>query len=252
MADILIPKNLVERHSPQDAEDRSKAAQAIGAAWVERFINVGGLKADHRVLDIGCGPGRMAIAIGERLDWKNQYFGFDIFKEDIDFATKAITGEHPTFKFGHLDIRNEHYNPNGRIAAENMKFPVPGKSFDFAFATSIFTHFNENDVRNYVSETYASLASGGTFLATFFLIPPDYDTAPPNPKARFRLEHKLAPHVRALYAHDPLKAIGYDLAFIRDMYAKIGFQDLKYVPGSWNCAPGAVSNQDILVARKLG
>jgi SAM-dependent methyltransferase len=249
---ILIPEKLLDRHSPQDADDRSAAAREIGAAWAERFIDLAGLKATDRVLDIGCGPGRMAIAIGEKLGWSNQYFGFDIFKRDIKFARKAIAKRYRSFTFEHLDIRNEHYNPKGRIAADSVKFPVSQNFFDFAFATSVFTHFTENDIRNYVRETYSALRPGGTFLATYFLVPRDYDTTPPNPRARFRLEHKIASHVRILYRNDPLKAVGYDVDWVSALYGQAGFFDLRIIHGAWNCAPGAVSSQDILIARKPG
>lgn len=252
LSGILIPKELVDRHSPQNADDRSVAAREIGAAWVQRFIDFAGLRGTDRVLDIGCGPGRMAIAVGEKLGWSNQYFGFDIFKEDIKFAQKAIARNRRNFKFKHLNIYNEHYNPKGRIAADKVKFPIKPGWFDFAFATSVFTHFFESDVRNYVHEAYSALRPGGIFLATFFLLPEDYDTAPPKLEARFRFEHKIAPHLRVLYRNDPLKAIAYDIGWVLRIYGEAGFQDLRFVPGAWNCAPGAVSIQDILIARKSG
>lgn len=44
----------------------SESADVIGDRWTRTFQRLGGLSAGKAVLDIGCGPGRMSIAIGDR------------------------------------------------------------------------------------------------------------------------------------------------------------------------------------------
>src|SRR4051812_3500401 len=55
---------------------------AIGKTLLGYLIDVGGLKPDARVLDVGCGVGRMAIAMNRYLS-TGTYDGFDIVKESI-------------------------------------------------------------------------------------------------------------------------------------------------------------------------
>jgi SAM-dependent methyltransferase len=250
VTEILIPLELARGHSMRDAPDRSRDAAALGASWAGRFEVLGGLRTDDWVLDIGCGPGRMAIAIGERFEWRNTYLGFDVSREDIEFANSAVTAGHPNFRFAHLDVRNEFYNPGGHTEAAKLRFPVDDAVFDFAFATSVFTHFFERDTRNYVREAFRALAPGGAFLATFFLLPERYDDEPKNPAARFRFVHQVAPHVRVLYPENPGKAVAFDVGFVLELFAEAGFTDLAVRAGGWRGDLSAGSSQDIVTARK--
>ena len=77
---IDIPVKLTRLHG--GTPDK---ARQIGQKWAETFETLGGLQPGQTILDIGCGPGRMAIAIGERFGWQNDYTGFEVAKEDVQF-----------------------------------------------------------------------------------------------------------------------------------------------------------------------
>lgn len=79
----------------------SEKARLIGAKWAETFEIFGDLRSHHSIMDIGCSPGRMAIAIGERFGWSNNYLGkelimnknqvnsvFDNLHEKVNLAIK--------------------------------------------------------------------------------------------------------------------------------------------------------------------
>lgn len=52
--------------------------RAIGLEYLGHFVHIGGLKPNHRVLDIGCGIGRMAVPLTQFLDPKTgTYEGVD-------------------------------------------------------------------------------------------------------------------------------------------------------------------------------
>ena len=71
----------------------------IGRRYLNNFVELGGLKPDHRVLDVGCGIGRMAVPLLEYLDERGSYEGFDIVPLGIDWCREKISPRRPSFRF---------------------------------------------------------------------------------------------------------------------------------------------------------
>src|SRR5262249_45691230 len=141
----------------------------IGDEFLQHFINVGGLKSDHRVLDVGCGIGRMAIPLTQYLSPKGSYDGFDIVDFGIEWCRQYIGDKYPNFRFQMADICNKTYHPAGRYDASVYRFPYPNESFDFVFLTSVFTHMMPAEFENYLAEIARVLKPGGRVFSTFFL-----------------------------------------------------------------------------------
>lgn len=61
-ANLFLERHNLKRYLPYsgDLQARRKNFYALGDVFLKIFIETGGLKPDERVLDIGCGPGRMA------------------------------------------------------------------------------------------------------------------------------------------------------------------------------------------------
>ena len=55
-----------------------------GNLFFQYFIELGELKPSERVLDVGCGIGRMAIPLTKYLDERGRYEGFDIVAHGIN------------------------------------------------------------------------------------------------------------------------------------------------------------------------
>ena len=51
----------------------------IGEEFFRHFVELGGLKPDERVLDLGCGIGGMAVPLTRYLSERGSYKGFDVF-----------------------------------------------------------------------------------------------------------------------------------------------------------------------------
>jgi SAM-dependent methyltransferase len=221
-------------------------AAAIGAKWAETFETVAGLSGDDSVLDIGCGPGRMAVAIGERFGWSNAYLGFDTDARAIAFCERRIAAEHPNFRFAHLAVYNGYYNRRGGIAPDAAVFPAPPAGFSFAFATSVFTHMFRKDVEHYAAETFAALKPGGRFLSTWFLIAPDAARA--KPRFNFRIARDDGTRVTTRYK--PERAVAFAQEDARRVLTDAGFTIEAVHRGAWAGPKDARHSQDIVVARK--
>lgn len=142
----------------------------LGEKLKNDFIKYGGLQANHHVLDIGCGIGRIAIPLTKYLHQEGSYEGFDIVKEGIDWCQRKITPRFPNFRFQHIPLRNDLYNLNTDSKASQFSFPYPDNSFDFIILTSVFTHMQDKEVERYLSEISRVLKKGGKCFATFFII----------------------------------------------------------------------------------
>ena len=84
----------------------------------------GGLTAEDRVLDIGCGNGRVTWPLTEALGPEGGYVGFDVSPAAIRYCRRRIGPVRPDFQFHHLDIRNGIYNPKGRSKRSRPDFPA--------------------------------------------------------------------------------------------------------------------------------
>jgi SAM-dependent methyltransferase len=132
----------------------------IGAAWATICNRYLSKKSRSLVLDIGCGVGKTArfLILNPLID----YCGFDIFLPSIVWCRREfprIVGD--SFRFEHFDGFSETYNPDGKTAATDYKFPVEDGKVDLAFAASLFTHLLEKDMRHYLNETNRVLKPGG-------------------------------------------------------------------------------------------
>jgi SAM-dependent methyltransferase len=133
----------------------------------------GQIEPHHRILDIGCGLGRHARPFTAFLDpAKGSYDGFDIDASGVHWCSQHYAS-HPNFHFQRANIYNKFYNPRGTVQAQEFTFPYPDASFDFAFASSVFTHMPLPAVAHYLKETARVLAPGARALLTAFLWNPE-------------------------------------------------------------------------------
>lgn len=244
MTSIVIPADRAKNHGGDEF-------YSGGAKFAETFDLWGDLGPGQRVLDIGCGPGRMAIGIGERYGWSTPLIGFDVIAEDVAVCQAAISSAHANFQFHHIDAWNGQYNPAGVIKPYEVTFPVADESIDFAFATSVFTHMFRREVERYVGEVKRVLRPGGVFLTSWFALPDEALAAARAGRARFAFPHVADDGVLYEKADHPEDVVGYRLADIQTLLA--GFEDVAFRKGAWSRTPlpePARHSQDITVARK--
>jgi SAM-dependent methyltransferase len=144
---------------------------AVGAQLLGNLKDHAGLVANDRVLDIGCGNGRVAEQLAPILRESGGYIGFDIARGAIRGCRRRFAGQ-PHMAFVHLDVWNGEYNAAGRVAELDAVFPAADGSVDLAFATSVFTHMRMPGVRRYLAESARVLKPGGRLAFTVFALEP--------------------------------------------------------------------------------
>ena len=224
--------------------------RAIGEELLNLLVHYGGLRRTDRVLDIGSGIGRVAIPLTRYLEPPSTYDGFDIVESGIDWCRRHITPRHPHFRFHLVDVRSSEYRARGADASR-FRFPFDDASFDFAFATSLFTHLLFAETRQYLRESYRVLAPGGRLFATFFLLDDFAKEKLPSRDPRFRFEFADGP-VRVANPNNPAAGVAIELSAALALIREAGFaaQEIHY--GSWCERPGAVTFQDVVVCTKEG
>ncbi len=222
----------------------------IGEEFLRHFIELGGLNPNERVLDVGCGIGRMAVPLTRYLDKRGSYEGFDIVAEGINWCRKNITSKYPNFQFQLADAFNKDYNPSGRYKACEYKFPYENESFDFVFLISVFTHMLPKDIENYLGEISRVLKRNGRCLISFFLLNKESLQLINDKKSTRDFKYECE-GFRTIDTHIPELAVSYDEAFIFSLYEKYGLkikQPIRY--GSWCGRSNFLGYQDIIIASK--
>jgi SAM-dependent methyltransferase len=221
----------------------------VAFEFLDYFIYLGGLQADHRVLDVGCGIGRMAYALAYYLSPQARYEGFDIVGSLIDWAQREIGGRYPRFHFQHAPIYNYHYNPGGTVQALDFRFPYPDGEFDFVLLTSVFTHMQGGEVRHYLDEIRRVLKPGGRCFFTCFLLTAEANALIAEGRGSQSLLHPLGDGMVG-DPNDPERAIGFAETLFQEWSGARGLAWRRTAYGSWCGRADALSYQDIVIVEK--
>ena len=223
--------------------------ERIGQEFKNYFIKLTNLQPSDRVLDVGCGIGRMAIPLTNYLSKDGEYWGFDIVKKGIEWCQSRISQNFNNFHFQYSDVYNKHYNPNGKVQAQNFQFPFDDKYFDFVFLTSVFTHMLPSDLENYLSEISRVLKPEGKCLITFFILNEESENLVRSGHSTLNFSYNIQGCITA-NKDDPEAAIAYNEDFVLRLFKKYGLKIDQLHYGSWCKRDTFLTYQDIIIATK--
>jgi SAM-dependent methyltransferase len=177
----------------------------------QRLIEHCQLQDNDRILDVGCGFGRLPIGLID-IPYKISYLGLDVNPTAVNWCQRHITARRPELQFMHLDAQNERYNPDGQPLDSQFHFPLPENSFDIIYLYSVFSHMVLPDIEIYLGEFRRLLNRNGRLFFTAFTEKdaPDMSVNPANYRD---IEWKSALHC-VRYNHD----------FLHNLLVNYGFQ----------------------------
>lgn len=224
----------------------------IGDALVRQIDQLVDLGTRPRIVDIGCGYGRLAHALLRSSRFIGRYFGFDVLARHITWCETQLTpASAGRCRFRHADVHNDRYNPTGTIAPDAVTFDLPDASADLIVLTSVFTHMHPTEVQHYLHEIARLVAPTGRAYVTFFLLDAAVDRALAAGTTHYSLPHRLTSFCRCMDLNDPLHVIAYDETWVREQIAAAGLRvDEPVRHGGWAGRREAFDFQDTLVLAK--
>jgi SAM-dependent methyltransferase len=205
------------------------------------------LRPNHRILDVGCGVGRLALPLKGFLDQNGIYEGFDVREAAIRWARRRIARGDRRIRFRHVDVFSRYANPSGSIPPSEFRFPYEDGTFDLVVLFSVFTHLVAEDLRRYLSEIARVLHPDGRSAATFRLM--DRPGVVEHPEVTYEYRHDFGEFLAADPAV-PERAIAYREPFVRQEYAAAGLEVSRIVYGRKPAVPGGATGQDMIIALK--
>lgn len=206
------------------------------------------LDFSSRVLDVGCGDGRVAGAFARDQRFVGSYSGFDISHERIK-ALQSLFRGNPRFTFKHADIYHSYYHPSGKIQPENYQYEYPNDSFDLIWCNSIFTHMKQSVIEQNLREVSRCLAPNGKAWLTFYCL--DENWNPQSPETLWQFNTPFDSGYTAI-PDNPEGCVGYRKADIVSMFERANLQIVKHVSGYWKARRTTLDQheQDVFVVGK--
>jgi cyclopropane fatty-acyl-phospholipid synthase-like methyltransferase len=208
----IIPSPDLRWCGPEFKDDHYYLKSAEGEA--SRLVDHFQCTSESRVLDVGCGQGRLPIGILRKIGALN-YTGIDVDRKSVDWCSQYIEKSNTSFNFKHLDLHNERYNKNGIKADDQFTFDLEPKSVDIIYLYSVFSHTTEEDFRAYLKDFSRILDDNGKIFFTTFI-----EEDVPN--------FSINPENYQLKCSGPLHIVRYEKDYIFSILKEFGYSVMHF------------------------
>ena len=220
-----------------------------GDKMVSDIVELCGLAPDAKVLDVGCGCGRLARALAGYIGPEGSYEGFDLARDLIAWCKQNLEPFLPNFRFSFADVRSQDRNPGGPVAATEFQFPFANGTFDLAILSSVFTHMLPDEIENYVAELSRVPKPGGCCFASVFLFDAEGEAAVANGSTIFDFRHSIGPCL-TFNPDAPDEGIACRKQWFLELIEDLGFRIEAVQPGNWRQVRSYAVSQDYVVGRE--
>jgi SAM-dependent methyltransferase len=151
-------------------EHDEKTFRRVGKSLVDDMSSQGMIGSNVRLLDIGCGCGRVARCLLDKP--LKSYVGFDRHAGMIEWCNQEIAPRDPRFTFLYCQVKSPYTTMDGdqgTIDVADFRFPFEDRSFDAILLASVFTHMPLGEISHYLKEIRRVLDRGGRALFSVFL-----------------------------------------------------------------------------------
>ena len=218
-----------------------------GNELLGELVQLGRIAPHDRVVDIGCGPGRLAYRLQTYLGPAGIYTGIDPNLACIEWLTEAYKWRRD-FDFHHIDVRNGLYNPAGAVEPREFKIPINDETQDIVTMFSLMTHMLPQDIEPYLREARRVLIPGGWILVSMFLLDDVARQAIADGSALISF-HEDDGQIAVVDPDLPEQAIAYDREWFLDRLAEADFTSVGIRHGTWVPRGTGRTFQDLILAR---
>lgn len=200
-----------------------------------------------RVLDYGCGFGRISIPLLAYLEPEHgRYVGVDTSAACVGHNAAAFASA-SHFRFVHANVFSSFYNPEGGPMTGINRLDL-GEPFDLACLFSVFTHVLPEDCDDLLAFLADRVRPGGELLCSWFLLNPETCRLIGDRKALYTF---ATPHGEAWIDNPavPEGAVAYEENDVLERMAAAGFEVDRLIHGHWRGCEGP-TGQDLVVARR--
>jgi SAM-dependent methyltransferase len=211
-----------------------RAFESAAADCRAQLLAWNALAREGRIVDLGCGPGAMALALAGDLAPGARYVGIDVHAASIAWCRRRFAGD-ARFRFEDSEVVSSY--GRGGVALADYRLPIDDGSADLVLAKSLFTHLSEPEAERYFSEIARILAPGGRALVTAFTFGANDVPAFPHGGDRFRWRRKSRPAAATAFARPAWGG----------MIRKAGLMIEREAPGFYPGNSDVFSGQDTLL-----
>jgi SAM-dependent methyltransferase len=218
-----------------------------GEEMARNIIRLCHLYPSSRILEVGCGCGRLARAFASYLGSTGSYEGFDVARALVDWCKQRLEPLLPNFRFSFADIQVPDYNATGTVTASAYHFPFAASEFDAAIVSSVFTHMLADEIENYIAQLGRVLKPDARMFITALLFDDAAMRAVAQGTTAFDFQHAIGPCM-TFDNNRPREGIAFPKAWLVEVLRHNGFEIDSIERGNWREVRSYEVSHDIIIA----